>query len=159
VNQPAIHTERCVLEPLDIPTARALAAGRWDAVPGGPGWPHPDTAVVVSAALSLGWPTWLIRCGPADGAVIGECGLKGAPEPGGPVEIGYGLAGPARGHGYAREAVAALLGWLAEDRQATAVLAEVKLTNTASRRLVEGLGFTLDEERDGFAHYRLPLPR
>ena len=44
----------------------------------------------------------------ADGRAIGGLGFKGQPD-GGCVEIGYGLAPSARGHGYAAEAVIALL--------------------------------------------------
>src|SRR5690606_32634885 len=43
--------------------------------------------------------------------VIGSANLKGRPEAG-RVEVGYGLTEGYRGHGYAREAVAALLAWV-----------------------------------------------
>ena len=46
----------------------------------------------------------------ADGRAVGGIGFKGQPD-GGCVEIGYGLAPSARGHGYAAEAVVALLPW------------------------------------------------
>ena len=45
----------------------------------------------------------------ADGAVIGAAGFYGPPDDTGAVRVGYGLAESARGHGYATEALRALL--------------------------------------------------
>src|SRR5579863_5806853 len=45
----------------------------------------------------------------ADGRAVGGIGFKGQPD-GGCVEVGYGLAPSARGHGYAAEAVIAVVG-------------------------------------------------
>lgn len=44
----------------------------------------------------------------SDGQAVGGIGFKGQPQ-GGCVEIGYGLVPSARGHGYAAEALVALL--------------------------------------------------
>ncbi|WP_367652449.1 GNAT family N-acetyltransferase [Intrasporangium sp.] len=51
----------------------------------------------------------------ADGQAIGGIGFKGQPEDG-CVEVGYGLAPSARGHGYAAEALAALISLAADPR-------------------------------------------
>jgi RimJ/RimL family protein N-acetyltransferase len=77
----------------------------------------------------------------ADGRAIGGIGFKGQPD-GGCVEIGYGLAPSARGHGYAAEAVAALLG-LAADHGLSRVIADTALDNVASQRALIRAGFRL----------------
>lgn len=77
----------------------------------------------------------------ADGLVIGGVGFKGPPGEG-RVEIGYGLAPSGRGHGYAAEAVAALL-TVAAERGVTTVLADTDLDNVASQRTLIRAGFEL----------------
>jgi RimJ/RimL family protein N-acetyltransferase len=77
----------------------------------------------------------------ADGSVVGGAGFKGAPREG-IVEVGYGLAPSARGHGYAAEAVTALL-TLAADHGIVTVVAETTEDNVASQRTLVNAGFTL----------------
>jgi RimJ/RimL family protein N-acetyltransferase len=75
----------------------------------------------------------------ADGRAIGGLGFKGEPV-GGCVEIGYGLAPSARGHGYAAEAVIALM-TLAAGHGLSRVIAETALDNIASQRTLVRAGF------------------
>jgi RimJ/RimL family protein N-acetyltransferase len=77
----------------------------------------------------------------ADGRAIGGLGFKGQPD-GGCVEIGYGLAPSGRGHGYAAEAVIALL-TVAADHGLSRVMAETTLDNVASQRTLIRAGFRL----------------
>ena len=77
----------------------------------------------------------------ADGRAIGGLGFKGQPD-GGRVEIGYGLAPSARGHGYAAEAVIALLS-VATDHGLSRVIADTALDNVASQRTLIRAGFRL----------------
>jgi RimJ/RimL family protein N-acetyltransferase len=77
----------------------------------------------------------------ADGRAIGGLGFKGQPDAG-CVEIGYGLAPSARGHGYAAEAVTALL-TVAADYGLSRVIADTTLDNTASQRTLIRAGFRL----------------
>ena len=77
----------------------------------------------------------------ADGRAIGGIGFKGQPD-GGCVEIGYGLAPSARGHGYAAEAVTALL-TVAADHGLSRVVADTTLDNIASQRTLIRAGFRL----------------
>lgn len=58
--------------------------------------------------------------------------------------IGYILHPDHQGRGYGREAVKALVGWLAEERGTNTIFAGVYEPNAASRRLLESLGFTKD---------------
>lgn len=81
----------------------------------------------------------------ADGAVIGFCGLKRG-NPGSPIEgvleIGWMLAVPYWGQGFAKEAAAASIDWawanLPEDR----IVAITAARNAKSRMLMERLGMT-----------------
>jgi RimJ/RimL family protein N-acetyltransferase len=77
----------------------------------------------------------------ADGRAIGGLGFKGQPDGGG-VEIGYGLAPSARGHGYAAESVIALL-TVATDQGLARVIADTTLDNIASQRTLIRAGFRL----------------
>lgn len=77
----------------------------------------------------------------AGGLAIGGIGFKGGPESGS-VEIGYGLAPSARGHGYAAEAVVALLHVAAGHGVAT-VIADTTPENVASQRTLIRAGFRL----------------
>jgi RimJ/RimL family protein N-acetyltransferase len=77
----------------------------------------------------------------SDGRAVGGIGFKGQPD-GGCVEIGYGLAPSARGHGYAAEAVIALL-TVAADHGLFKVIADTTLDNIASQRTLIRAGFRL----------------
>jgi RimJ/RimL family protein N-acetyltransferase len=77
----------------------------------------------------------------SDGRAIGGIGFKGQPD-GGDVEIGYGLAPSARGHGYAAEAVIALL-TVAADNGLSRVIADTTLDNIASQQTLIRAGFRL----------------
>ncbi|MFM7211168.1 MAG: GNAT family N-acetyltransferase [Actinomycetota bacterium] len=76
------------------------------------------------------------------GMAIGGAGFKGPPDDQGVVEVGYGFAPSARGHGYATEAVRALCA-LAVARGAVAVIAETHVDNAASERVLERCGFAV----------------
>ena len=86
----------------------------------------------------------------SDGRAIGGIGFKGQPD-GGSVEIGYGLVPSARGHGYAAEAVTALL-TVAADNGLLKVVADTALDNVASERTLVRAGFHLVKS-DAELHY------
>jgi len=90
-----------------------------------------------------------------DGRAVGGVGFKGQPVGGG-VEIGYGLAPSARGHGYAAEAAIALLA-VAADHGLSRVTAETALDNTASQRTLIRAGFRLVSSDDEFHRYEALL--
>lgn len=77
----------------------------------------------------------------AGGRAVGGVGFKGKPD-GGSVGIGYGLSESARGHGYAAEAVAAVL-TVAADHGLTKVVADTTHDNIASLRTLTRAGFRL----------------
>src|SRR4051794_41608766 len=115
-----IVTEGLVLEPLSRQTAQAVLAGLPDGLRRGEGWPHADTLDALGMAAkhgsekhdseedgseARGPEAWLIL---EHGLVVGDAGTYGPPDAAGDVEIGYGLAEPARGKGLASEFVPAL---------------------------------------------------
>jgi RimJ/RimL family protein N-acetyltransferase len=91
----------------------------------------------------------------ADGRAIGGIGFKGQPNGGG-VEIGYGLAPSARGHGYAAEALVALLA-MAADHGLSRIIADTTLDNIASQQTLTRAGFTLVGSDGEFHHYEALL--
>jgi len=90
-----------------------------------------------------------------DGRAVGGVGFKGQPD-GGCVEIGYGLAPSARGHGYAAEAVGALLA-VAAGHGPSRVVADTTLDNIASQRTLLRAGFRLVGTDDEHSHYEALL--
>lgn len=93
----------------------------------------------------------------SDGQAVGGVGFKGQPD-GGCVEIGYGLAPSARGHGYAAEAVIALLS-VAADQGLSRVIADTALDNIASQRTLVRSGFRLVRTDAHLHYYELLLER
>jgi len=79
------------------------------------------------------------------GTLIGRCTYFGLNFRNRSAEIGYILAPAARGKGFAREAVALLLGYLFGGLGMNKVYAQTAASNTASTKLLEALGF----QRDG----------
>ena len=83
----------------------------------------------------------------ADGAMIGQLLLRRAPAyahpaAAGKVDLGYMLLPRAWGQGYAGEACAAALGWLAEALPGEPVVLHTQTANARSMRLAAKLGFT-----------------
>lgn len=91
----------------------------------------------------------------ADGRAVGGVGFKGRPE-GGCVEIGYGLSESARGHGYAPEAVAAVL-TVAADHGLSKVVADTTLDNIPSQRTLIRAGFRLVRADDELTYFEARL--
>ena len=77
--------------------------------------------------------------------VIGSVNLKGPPI-NGDVEIGWGLATDARGKGYAIEASAAVISWVAKHAGVTSTSATVPDDNFPSQRVAARLGFSRTKE-------------
>jgi RimJ/RimL family protein N-acetyltransferase len=102
--------------------------------------PHPyalaDAETWIGDANRLaGEATFLIEVG---GEVIGGCGLD--LRAGGP-EIGYWLGVPFWGNGYATEAAQAVIDYAFGEHRLPALLAGARITNPASRRVLEKCGF------------------
>lgn len=137
---------------IEAAEADAFAGGETGAWPAAPGWPHDDTVSGLSFARSGGLQYLVID---DDGRIAGECGTKTSPRDG-TVEIGYGLAAPSRGRGLGSRVVGELVDVLRGAADVTAIDAEIHVSNIASRRVVERLGFVTDgQPLGGYLRYRL----
>jgi RimJ/RimL family protein N-acetyltransferase len=92
--------------------------------------------------------------------LAGVVGFKGPPDPGGTVEIGYGILAERRRLGFAREAVDGLLGWAFGRESVTRVIAHTLTGLTPSIRVLESAGFTFvgpghDESEPDAIQYEL----
>lgn len=76
----------------------------------------------------------------ADGASMGMCGLLRRPTLA-HADLGYALLPEFRGQGYVAEAAAGVLAQARDELRMDTVLAVVDPANTASIRLLDGLGF------------------
>ena len=73
--------------------------------------------------------------------VIGTIGFHGPPDGQGRLEIGYSVQSAFRRHGFAREAVRAMLDWAVTDHGIRRFIASVAPTNEPSLALVRAFGF------------------
>jgi RimJ/RimL family protein N-acetyltransferase len=125
-----------------------------------PGWPHADTADALRPLAEHGGPddavgTFLIT---VDGELVGECGWIGGPDDNGDVEIGYGLAGSARGRGLGTEAVGVLAAWVERQDGVRRITADALVGNAPSRRVLERLGFRPEAEHPPYITYVRDAP-
>jgi RimJ/RimL family protein N-acetyltransferase len=141
---PVLETERLVLRAPRIEDAKTVAALANDRriAENTARIPHPyrasDAADWIGRANQrAGEETFLITL--ADGTVVGACGLdlREADIP----ELGYWLGTEFWGCGYATEAVRALIDHAFEDFDYAGLLAGARVTNPASRRVLEKCGF------------------
>ncbi|MGN6473777.1 MAG: GNAT family N-acetyltransferase [Mycobacteriales bacterium] len=146
-----------MLVPVAAEEVDALTRGDAGGRPTAPGWPHDDTAAGLSFIRTGGTQFLVVD---EAGRIAGECGTKTGIRPDGSVEIGYGLAPHSRGHGLGGSAVAELVAWLEAQPDVRVIEAEVHVSNTPSRRIVEHLGFHADGPPDqGYLRYRRPAHR
>lgn len=141
VNQ--IDADRLVLAPIFRPVARMLLDGGIPkALNFAPGYPSRFSLEVMEAVVDAQEPG---RFGPyfivrkADGTIIGEigCSVEEASDTG---YIGYTVVEPCWGHGYATEALRALLAHVLDAPGIRRVVAETMVGHTASRRVMEKAG-------------------
>lgn len=142
-----LHGTSVDLMPVTLLAATALLAGDRSHLPLSAGYPHADTADALSGLLAAGEAesdgTWFV-VRRADGLVVGDLGWRAGPDADGVVEIGYGLAEPARGLGLGTDAVRTLMAWMLRQPGVDRVRAEVLADNLPSRRLLERLGFAVE---------------
>jgi RimJ/RimL family protein N-acetyltransferase len=78
-----------------------------------------------------------------DDVVIGDIGFHAPPDELGEVSIGFGIVPAARGRGYAREALHALLDWALRRPEVRSIHADTDLVNLASQRVLRAAGMRL----------------
>ena len=118
------------------------------------GWPHADTPDAMRSLTSDGpdpaHGSFLIS---VDQQVVGDCGWMGGQDDNGDAEIGYGLAGSARGRGLGTEAVGVLATWVEQQPGVRRVTAEALIGNEPSRRVLERLGFVEEGTAPPYVRY------
>lgn len=166
-----VMTERLVLVPLDVTQAREIRAGAhpgalFDRRPVEWGDGYPDEGDVASAGMYLTqvesagcdvqpWgPYKVVRS--ADGRVIGTIGFHHAPDADGAVEIGFDIAAPERGNGYAGEALRAMIGH-ARDLGARQVVGRCEPGNEPSLRVQRGAGMCELGTEAGLVNFAIDL--
>jgi RimJ/RimL family protein N-acetyltransferase len=103
--------------------------------------PHPyrlsDAESFIGSANSKADANFLVAL--ADATLIGVCGIamRGEPAP----ELGYWLGLAYWGHGFATEAVRAVIDYAFGDLKLESIQAGARVTNPASRRVLEKCGF------------------
>jgi RimJ/RimL family protein N-acetyltransferase len=144
---PVLETERLVLRAPRLGDVKAIAALANDRriAENTARIPHPykatDAEDFVSAANVGGETVFLItqRHGAASGPILGACGFMQVDRH--PPEIGYWLGLKHWGKGYATEAVRAVIDHAFTDLDCEALQASARVTNPASRRILEKCGF------------------
>jgi RimJ/RimL family protein N-acetyltransferase len=160
-----VRSERLNLMPLDLPAIEALVSG--DA-PGleriaGAIFPRPvgpppymtEAMPVVRDRLrahpdETPWWNWVIVERETRRAV-GSVAFGGKPDANGAVLIGYAMYPEFEGHGYATEAVRAMLGWAFHQQGVKVVRALAPVWNTPALRVAENVGMhpvAADEDDD-----------
>ncbi|MGW3044826.1 GNAT family N-acetyltransferase [Kitasatospora sp. NPDC001159] len=158
-------TDRLILHPLTEHEARRIlerrpdTADRW-----APDYPtdadlagaRRHLAVCATGGDPLPFGAYEIRLR-TDGRAIGGAGFHDHPDPAGTVTVGYGLTPTARGHGYAAEALRALLD-LARRHGAARVVGDTDLANTASQHVMTAAGMRESGRDEHLAYYQTSWP-
>lgn len=84
---------------------------------------------------------WGPRAMLLDGVMIGHVRFHGRPDPAGAVEFGYTVFEPHRGHGYATEAAAGVMGWARREHGVRSFVLTIAPGNAASLAVAARLGF------------------
>ncbi|HEY3502373.1 MAG TPA: GNAT family N-acetyltransferase [Actinocatenispora sp.] len=159
-----LRTDRLVLHPLDLAEAGRVAAGtpgpgdRWaDGYPidGDQRAARNYLARHAEAGDPAPFGTYEIRL--TDGTTIGGVGFHRPPDEDGAVEIGYGLVESARGHGYAAEALRALLE-LARSLGVRTVRGDADHDNIPSQRVMRAAGMHYVRSDEQVRYYELTMP-
>jgi aminoglycoside 6'-N-acetyltransferase len=147
---PFAETERLVIRRFEVTDVPAFAAYRSDAeVARYQSW-NPAVSREEAGALveefaagdpkAAGWFQYAIALREATPVLLGDIGVL-THQNMMQAEIGFTLARPHQGHGYATEAVQAMLRRLFTQRALRRVSAECDARNAASARLLERVGF------------------
>jgi ribosomal-protein-alanine N-acetyltransferase len=153
MSESAIRTGRLRISVLDLAAVEALVEG--DAValeartgarfdrPSAP--PHmADTLPAVRDRLRAHpeeacWWSWLIAREDT-GEAVGVVALAGPPDDAGRVLVGYAVYPEHEGHGFATEALRALIGWIFAQADVREVRALAPVWNTPALRVAENVG-------------------
>jgi RimJ/RimL family protein N-acetyltransferase len=153
VSRPVLQTKRLTLRaprPEDAPVLAELADDRRIAENTAQ-IPHPyrlaDAERFIASVNAKGSANFLIAA--ADATLIGVCGITTGEGPS--PELGYWLTPSYWGHGFATEAARAVIDYAFADLAHESIQAGARVTNPASRRVLEKCGF----QWTGVALYRI----
>ncbi len=139
---PVLETKRLALRAPRLEDAKSVAALANDRriAENTARIPHPyrmtDAEGFISGANKAGHAVFLITL--RDGTIVGACGTVSEDET---PELGYWLGVPYWGNGYATEALHAVVDYAFTDLGHEALQAGARVTNPASRRVLEKCGF------------------
>ncbi len=161
-----IVTERLYLRQRSLEELRALLEGvSSPRLPWAAGYPLDGT--LVAAALLVSMADQGTDSGPfgqyqvvrrSDEHVIGDIGFYTPPDELGCVTVGFGIVPAARGLGYAREALRALLDWALGEPAIRIVRADTDLVNIASQHVLEAAGMHVVSDEDDRKVYAITAP-
>jgi len=141
---PVLETERLALRAPRLEDAKAFAVLANDRriAENMARIPHPYRVAdakdfIGTASKAAGQTHFVVTL--ADGTVIGTCGLS--PADGDAPELGYWIGVPFWGKGYATEATRAVIDYAFTDAGYDSILGAARVTNPASRRVLEKCGF------------------
>lgn len=113
----------------------------------------------VSADLHPWYTYWLFVVITAEPFGAGLVGFKGAPDPDGTVEIGYGIDTAYRNCGYTTEAARALIAWAFQSPDCRSVIApNTRRDNPASNRVLAKVGMHVHDETGDALSWRMERP-
>ncbi|ANU13250.1 GNAT family N-acetyltransferase [Planococcus halocryophilus] len=101
-----------------------------------------------------GWGSWLVLRN-SDGMIIGDAGFKGAPNSKKEVEVGYGFLESCWHMGYATESVESLVKWALDLLVVEKVVAETRLENSGSIRVLQKVGMEQVEKKGDMVYWEL----
>lgn len=85
--------------------------------------------------------------------IVGGIGFLGEPDPEGMIEIGFATNESQQRKGYCFEAATCLIDWAYGHDEVKRITARCEPDNTASRNVLEKLGFLLDRRDEEFIHW------
>lgn len=152
-------TEELVLAVLDAPATLQTLLGVTvaDGFPNHPvrQWVLPATLAAIQKDPSYGiWSGMIVHT--EDRRAIGSMGCKAPPDDKGLVEIGYDIVPAYERQGYATEIGQAFVTWLHGESSVQRIIAECRVDNLASIRVLEKLGFDRTDERQAMLYWECP---
>jgi RimJ/RimL family protein N-acetyltransferase len=153
MTETTLRTDRLRLAVLDLPTIDALIAGDRDRLEARTGarFHRPAPPPYMAEALpdvrerlhahpeEAPWWNWLIVRADT-GEAVGSVALGGPPDAAGAVLVGYAVYPEHEGHGFATEAVRAMIGWAFRQPGVREVRALAPVWNTPALRVAENVG-------------------
>jgi RimJ/RimL family protein N-acetyltransferase len=102
-----------------------------------------------------GWGGLIVH--KADRMLIGDMGFHSPPDETGTVEIGYSIVPAYHNAGYATEMAARVVAWASEQAEIKWVIAECRVDNIGSIRVLEKIGMRRLGEEEGMFKWEMQV--